>query len=308
MLANSSAVGRLSNTSEGFQKTLSSLMTRGFTLEEAMQRASQLSGNDAAAVAADARSPSFALASGNFTVLEGHATNGSFGKALSSALARGIPVAEAITRVTQMEANEQRAAAADARNPVAGFSSGLTIPEKTSGTFDRAVANAISRGETPNQALVSAQRVTASEKMAKPTMAGALASGDKVELMLLGEGSTRTYRMVLGNSLARGMPVAQAIALAKHAENANAFHFPLPSILAKKVAGNQKGVSITTTGGKPLPAWMKFNARSGEFFALEVPSGALPMPVMIHIGSREYRMEISEGTLRRDVRQQHAAL
>jgi len=308
MLSNSSAVGRLANTSASFQRTLSSLMTRGYTLEQAMQRATQVAGDDAAAAAADARSPSVGLASGNFTALEGHETEGSFGKVLSSALARGIPVDEAITRVAQIEAEEQRAVAADARSPVAGFASGRTVPEKSSATFDRAVANAIARGETPDQALASAQRVTASEATVKPTVESALASGDKVESMLVGENSSRTYRMVLGNSLARGMPVAQAIALAKRAESANSFHYALPSGLAKKVAGNKTNMNVTTIDGKQLPAWLRFNAASGEFVSPEVPSGALPMPVMLHIGSKEYRIEISESASRGNIGQLSAAL
>ncbi len=296
MLANSSAIGRLGNTSATFQKTLSSLMTRGYTLEEAMQRATQLAGNEAASAAADARSPSYALASGNFKALEGHATDGNFGKALSSALARGVPIDEAVVMVTKLEAQELRAIAADARSPVAGFSSGRIVTEKSNATFDRALSNAISRGEKPDQALVSAQRASASETRVKPTIATALASGHKVESLLIGENTSRTYRMVLGNSLARGLPAAQAIALARRAENANAFHYPLTSALARKMNGGAG--SITMAGGKPLPGWLQFNPKSGEFVAFEVPPGALPMPVVIRVGKQEYKIDISEGGLR----------
>jgi len=293
--------GQLANRSAGFQKALGEMMAKGYSPEKGMQRATQIAEGEAAAIRADAKNPAVSLASGKLAALPDSTASGNSDKGIAAALARGLPIGEALVRAQQIEAAEQRAVEADARNPTAVFSNGNAVsaaaPATNSAEFDRAVSRAIARGETPDKALASAQLATARISAVKPTTASALASGENVDSMLISPGSSRTYRTVLGNALARGIPVEKAIALAKIAEEKNAFHTRLPDSVPQKITLAAGNLSITTANGKPLPAWLRFSPESREFIANEVPDGALPMQVVMHIGSQNYVVDISEGAV-----------
>jgi len=300
MLANGNAAGDLSNTSERFQLALGNLLAQGYSLGEANQRAAQLMNAEMLAASVDAANPNSGLASGNLTSLTNLATEGDMEMALSAALARGLPMGVAIERMQQLNAAEQRAAEVDAQNPTAGFSSGQVVPRQADAAFDQAMTNALARGETPSQAIVSAGRATSNLKVSKPTLASALASGQQVDSMLFGEGSSKTYRAALGNALARGLPLAQAIELAKRADNSNAFRFPLPANVANQITGDKNSLNILTAEGKRLPAWLRFDPKQKQFISNEVPVGGLPLPVTMRLGQQQFTIEIKEGSLRGD--------
>jgi len=293
-LANGKA--ELENRSSAYQKALGDLLAMGYTLEQAMQRAGQIAAADAAAEQADARNPASSLASGKLTALPEAGSNDA---ALGVALARGLPLDEALERAQQIDAAEQRAIAADQRNPEAGLSSGRSVPPAGDAVFDQAFASAIGRGETPAQALASAQRATARIAAVKPTAASALASGENVDALLLSEGSSRTYRTVLGNALSLGWPLDKAIALAKRAEQANAFRYPLPAKLAQKLQRNSAALNIAMPDGNPLPSWLHFSPQAKAFISYEVPDGALPVKALMRVGKLSYAIDITDGDVRR---------
>ena len=222
-LASGSAAAKvLANRSAVSQTALSGLLAKGVPLDQAMQRADQIAVGAAGAAQADARNPASSVASGNLSALPGRSAGGGSDNVLAAALAKGLPMDVAIKQAQQTSANEQKAIEVDARNPTTGFSSGRSVPAATDPAFDRALTNAIARGQTPDQALASANLATTRLAPAKPTPTSALASGQNVATVLLGGGTSRAYTNALGNALARGVPVEQAMALAKRIEQASA--------------------------------------------------------------------------------------
>jgi hypothetical protein len=290
-IASGGATEHFANDSETARRAMGVLLAKGYTPEQAMRRAAQVADTEAAAARAEARNPASALASGKLLLPDNHVSGSSLSGALQSALARGVPMDEALARLSQIADEEQKAAALDANNPLAIFSSGVAVPEKNNAIFDRVLTNAIARGEAPGRALTSARRATESLPANRSSASGALASGESVESLLLGESRSRNYRMALGSALAHGMPVPQALALAKRAEEVNAFRYALPAEIARKLNGSFS----VTVGGKPLPAWLQFNAAAREFVAYEVPAGALPLTVTFRSGKQELTVDVSEG-------------
>lgn len=289
-IASGVATESFAGDSAAERQAMSVLLAKGYTPEQAQRRAAQVAEDEVAAARAEARNPVTALAAGKLR-LDEHLSGSGHSAALRSALARGVPLEEALARLERIADDERRAAALDANNPLAVFSSGVAVPEKTSAAFDLALTNAIARGEAPGRALNSARQATGLLPVNRPTAAGALASGESVDALLLGDSRSFNYRMALGNALAHGMPVPQALALAKRAEEANAFRYALPAEIARKLNGS---FSITV-GGKPLPAWLQFNAAAREFVAYEVPAGGLPLTVTFRSGKQEFTVDVSDG-------------
>ena len=272
-----------------FDKTLSALLAKGNSMEQAMLQATQWSDAVDHAAVVDARSPAVSLASGNLAALEKHVSEPVAGKALSSVLARGIPLAEALVRVQKIIAFELQAARMEARNPATGFANGHQLPAQSDAYFDRALGNAIARGLSPAQALAQAQRATAS--IPKPTPDTALASGEHLESLPLG--NSRIFKQVLGHALAKGMSPKQSLVLAQRAENANTSRFALSVTVLKQAAG--KPLNITLADGRPLPKWLRFDAKSNTLLAAEVPDGELPLWVNVQAAKQTFKVEISEG-------------
>ncbi|TRZ68006.1 MAG: hypothetical protein D4S02_04330 [Rhodocyclaceae bacterium] len=222
MIANGSAASKnLTNRSASSQTALSGLLAKGIPLDQAIKRADQIAVGEASVAKAEARNPATSMATGNVSALPSAAA-GNFDKALTASLAKGLPMDLAVKQAQQTGATEQRAIEVDARNPTIGFSSGRSVPAAADPAYDRALTNAIARGQTPDQALASAGAAATKLAPIKPTVASALASGQNVATMLVGAGSSRSYTNALGNALARGVPIEQAIALAKRTEQANA--------------------------------------------------------------------------------------
>ncbi|MGC1175550.1 beta strand repeat-containing protein, partial [Polaromonas sp.] len=71
-----------------------------------------------------------------------------------------------------------------------------------------------------------------------------------------------------------------------------AFRFALPKGLM--VMAGDAAVEATTLSGKPLPAWLRFDAVSGAFTAAGVPSGALPQQLRVGLGARSVVLTMSE--------------
>jgi hypothetical protein len=43
-----------------------------------------------------------------------------------------------------------------------------------------------------------------------------------------------------------------------------------------------------------LPGWLRFDAQRGQFFAVEVPEGGLPLPLTVDVGGRRVQLTVSE--------------
>ncbi len=72
------------------------------------------------------------------------------------------------------------------------------------------------------------------------------------------------------------------------------FRFSLPPAL---LAGATKGavpVEATTLSGRPLPAWLRYDAQAQAFVAAGVPSGALPLQIRVSLGARSVVLTISQ--------------
>ena len=112
-----------------------------------------------------------------------------------------------------------------------------------------------------------------------------------------GTGAPRTTSDGVSVSLMREPSVQQAgiIAVSVPREMATAgagFTFPVPAQVAE-AAGNQQ-ISASLVDGSPLPGWLSFNAETKTFIARAVPDSALPVQVVITIGSARVTIVISE--------------
>lgn len=226
--ANGDATKLLDNRSDGFQKAVSGLMLKGYTPEQAMKHAAQWVDDRP-----DAHS---ALTSGRGTLKEMDAGIGRFSPILSSALAQGVAYEVALKRVGQIEAAYRQGVALDAQKPAAGFANGRELPKTAGSSFNQALVNEMSRGQSLDQAVIGAEEAVKKMPKAKPSVSSALATGVELELSL---GKSRTFETMLGNLLARGMPLEQALNMAKHAADAKQASDHLPTQMTIKV-GNRK--------------------------------------------------------------------
>ncbi len=163
--------------------------------------------------------------------------------------------------------------------------------------FDRALASAISRGESPAKAIVTAQQVVKNLPKDVQTASTSLASGKNMDSLLSSPGNSRTFKTALGNALAKGMPVEKALAMARKAEAANSFKFPL-SGTAARIAG-ARNMQVTTADGKPLPAWLRYVPESRSFVASDVPEGAFPLRVVLSSAGQKIALVIAEGSVKK---------
>jgi hypothetical protein len=278
---------QFANTSSSFQKTLSSLLAKGVPLEQARSKADLASRNSDAASRADANNPMAGLASGDFSMLDGRSIEGAFGKVLSGILARGVSIEEALDRANLADAVEQQGIQADGRSQITGFSGGTGVLPAGSLDFDRALAGAINRGESPTQAITSARQAV--EKMPRDvqTASTSLASGRNMDTLLSSPGNSRAFQRALGNALARGLPVDRALALANKAEEANSFRFPLSGEAARLLGGKNTKAQFTQADGQPLPNWLRYVPEIKGFKVADVPEGSLPMPIIISVAGRQ---------------------
>jgi autotransporter-associated beta strand protein len=294
LLASGSFATSPSAASPAFQAALSSLLARGLSPAEAMQRAESAAAESAAAVLADAKNPLAVLAAGNVAVLEKFPPSGDFSKALAAAMAQGIPMDIAMNRAMQAEALEQQAIRADAASPLAGLSSGKSSLPVGNSDFDQALAGAIGRGASPAEAVAAAKQTLARMPADVQTPSTALATGRNVDEILGAVGASPTFERALGNALARGMTIDAAVVYAKRVESTTALRLPLPPDLAKQVPSAAGSVTVTTVSGKPLPGWIRYDAPSRSFIVYDAPSGALPMEVAITVKGKRTVLRISE--------------
>jgi len=69
------------------------------------------------------------------------------------------------------------------------------------------------------------------------------------------------------------------------------FLFTLPVEVQDQFDTN---VKVTLADGSPLPAWLSFNAESGQFTASAVPDQAFPIQVKLQSNGKEVVVVISE--------------
>jgi len=68
------------------------------------------------------------------------------------------------------------------------------------------------------------------------------------------------------------------------------FSFPLPEELLDAAAFGD--VQVTSANGKRLPSWLRFVKDTKTFTAAAAPAGALPMDVLVGIGTQRWKMSI----------------
>ena len=201
-------------TQEGnsaFERSLSSALARGRTMEQALASARQAVRDSEQAAAADARPiGQFTGAAGAPVALLQSLSDDSQ-KALGLLLGRGLSSDEAIARAQALQEQQRKWEQADAGNPTAQFSQGAAgaAPSGESGGFDQALGAALLRGGSPEQALARAQ-AAARESRAAEERDVRSASASLVQGRLP-EGRPADDR-ALGVALARGISPQQALA------------------------------------------------------------------------------------------------
>lgn len=75
---------------------------------------------------------------------------------------------------------------------------------------------------------------------------------------------------------------------------ATGFQFPFPARLTEGMAG-EPPIRAALPNGTPLPSWLRFNPATRSFAAAAVPPGALPLEVVVTIGTRRARIGIVPG-------------
>ena len=73
---------------------------------------------------------------------------------------------------------------------------------------------------------------------------------------------------------------------------AAAFGFALPVEIAKTPSG--RAVEVSTVSGDKLPQWIRFSPETNSFKLSSVPSGGLPLQVVVNAGGQRVVIVISE--------------
>jgi hypothetical protein len=76
--------------------------------------------------------------------------------------------------------------------------------------------------------------------------------------------------------------------------SAKGFSFPLPAALLEAASGQE--VEVSRANGKRLPPWLRYVPGSRTFMASAVPAGALPIEVLVRIGTQRWTVQIAERT------------
>lgn len=76
------------------------------------------------------------------------------------------------------------------------------------------------------------------------------------------------------------------------AQSPGGFVFPLPTELQRPIEQGAS-VTVTTAEGRALPAWLRFDASSRSFVSGAVPTGGLPLQVVLTINGQRTLMSIS---------------
>lgn len=74
----------------------------------------------------------------------------------------------------------------------------------------------------------------------------------------------------------------------------NSFGFPLPAQVIETAAVNRVPVQAQLADGSALPSWISYNADSKSFVVQQVPNGALPLEIVLVIGSQRATMVVAE--------------
>ena len=77
------------------------------------------------------------------------------------------------------------------------------------------------------------------------------------------------------------------------ATDGNGFTFPLPEQVAAAATNNTQ-VHVTTASRGTLPSWLRYIPGTKVFVATAVPDGALPIQLVVTIGTQQTTLVISE--------------
>jgi hypothetical protein len=72
----------------------------------------------------------------------------------------------------------------------------------------------------------------------------------------------------------------------------NGFTFPLPHPAAEAAAAGD--TSVTLMNGKRLPGWLQYMPTTQTFVVTAAPAGALPVEVLVRVGTQHWRVLITE--------------
>ena len=78
------------------------------------------------------------------------------------------------------------------------------------------------------------------------------------------------------------------------AASSNGFSFELPAEIVKNPSG--RAVEVSTVSGDKLPQWIRFSPETNSFKLSSVPSGGLPLQVVVNAGGQRVVIVISEQT------------
>ena len=280
------------STSDGtaaFDRSLAVALAKGESFGDAVKSAQQAVKAAENLAKADNSPRSVLAAGGNKAIGPLAKQSAAFQKSLSSLLAKGISAQEAWARAAEIEAYEQKLIAAEQSSPLSGLANGggTALPKEAPG-FDQALASALSRGESPSDAIASARRTLAKVPAEVFNPSTALASGKNTDTLLNSPGNSPIFKTVLAAALIKGSPIDKALAEARAAEETNAFHFALPAQMAKTK------VTVTLANGEPLPPWLHYLPETKSFVAFNVPEGGFPVKVLVSGAGQQSSVTISE--------------
>jgi hypothetical protein len=70
------------------------------------------------------------------------------------------------------------------------------------------------------------------------------------------------------------------------------FSFPLPTVLAEAAAAGGE-VRVTRMNGRRLPSWLRYVPETKTFVSTALPAGALPLEVLVRIGTERWTVRIA---------------
>lgn len=226
-----------------FDVVLANALAEGMSFAEAVSTA-QVAARVADSLARADATPQSMLASGNPEAAAAAfaSTSTAYQQALSEALAQGVPLEQAMARADAVAQSAAAGAAADARSPAVALASGNpgALPQgiMKSGTYDRALQAALAKGLSLEEAMAQAARADAWEQQVAIAEARNVAYGFSSGSMLLPVADA-VFDQALTNAIARGVPPAEALAIARAAAAKSAAVKPSATTALASGSGNE---------------------------------------------------------------------
>jgi hypothetical protein len=229
--------------SAAFDTVLANALAQGMSFTEAVHTA-QVAARVADSLARADATPQSALASGNPAAAAAAFADASpaYKEALSQALSQGMSLEQAMAKAETVAQGAAAGAAADARSPAVALASGNpgAMPQGSTrnGSYDRALQAALAKGLSLEEAMAQAAKVDAWEQQVAAAEARNVAYGFSSGSMLL-PATDAVFDQALTNAIARGVPPAEALAIARAAAAKSAAVKPSASTALASGSGNE---------------------------------------------------------------------